>query len=293
MATDHGWEPEQDLLGSLWAKLSNASTPPTFHPLLCHMLDTAAVAEYFWQRVLTDGARRDIAKGFGCSPDHAGKWVRFISALHDLGKASPAFQVKDPTAVRRLMDAGLPCATGRHDAPHGTVTTRTLSPILESAYGVNPETSRRIAAITGGHHGVFPTANQVDVLREESVGGRRWDRLRSQLVSVIAHSIGVSSDTAPVHVENNTAMTIAGFISTADWIASNETYFSHAAVNSPDSPAIDVNAYERKQERRTGSASPGLACPARKGTSTFVRLSVPKPSAAAHPETGVRTGRLT
>ncbi|KAF0168589.1 MAG: hypothetical protein FD161_4967, partial [Limisphaerales bacterium] len=40
------------LLLSFWAKLGSATYPESFHPLLFHLLDVAAVARQLWDEVL-------------------------------------------------------------------------------------------------------------------------------------------------------------------------------------------------------------------------------------------------
>ena len=119
-----------------WAKLSQRDEPDVYHPLLCHMIDVAVVAGEMWSSVLSPGKRSEIAKGLGLgeNQDSAGVWCAFLAGLHDLGKASPDFQLQvsrvRAEVTKRLRGIGLPVKTGRSPktSPHGTITAATLHP---------------------------------------------------------------------------------------------------------------------------------------------------------------------
>src|SRR5436190_21855524 len=69
-----------DRLLSLWAKLPHdKATPPSYHPLLAHLIDVAQVAHAMWQEVLPPAARSRVtsALGLGEDEDIAGHWVAF------------------------------------------------------------------------------------------------------------------------------------------------------------------------------------------------------------------------
>lgn len=86
---------DEDLL-LFWAKLGKVS--PCYHPLICHMIDVAAVATALWHDVLPAETRARISLALGIPEVAAGRWVAVLAGLHDLGKASPAFQFRDPRA---------------------------------------------------------------------------------------------------------------------------------------------------------------------------------------------------
>ena len=86
----------------LWAKTNRDWTNQRcadcrYHPLLCHMLDVAAVAGLVWDQCLNPQLRKRLE----CSPGtDARTQIVFLAGAHDLGKASPGFQKKVPELSR-------------------------------------------------------------------------------------------------------------------------------------------------------------------------------------------------
>src|SRR5206468_2239011 len=102
------------------------------HPLLCHMIDVALVAEAIWREVLSPAARGRIAAALGVGEVAAQRWVGFWAGLHDIGKASPAFARQDRSAWDRIQAAGFPCPPAPPTRiPHGTVTANVLPDLLQ------------------------------------------------------------------------------------------------------------------------------------------------------------------
>ena len=125
-------------LFTCWAKYDPEVGPPSHHPLLCHMLDVSSVAARCGlphsHRV--GGGEMSRAMGLGDDEDAAGEWCGLLAGLHDLGKASPAFQLQvldtRGDVARRLRGIGLPIdrMPGARRTPHGTITAATLPNIL-------------------------------------------------------------------------------------------------------------------------------------------------------------------
>ena len=217
-----------------WAKLSTDEKPPTYHPLLCHMIDVAMVALEMWRRTRSPRYRCEMTKalGFGKDEDTAGLWCAFLAGLHDLGKASPAFQLQvgrvRQEVKERLLASSLwvPKVYGLRHALHGTITSATLPGILKTTFGLDDQTSaHRVGVIVGGHHGTFPTSLQIGKVSSIDIGKDDWDKHRHALVEHLAAAVGVPSDKLPCRFSNATALTLAGFVSVADWIGSNQDFF--------------------------------------------------------------------
>ncbi|MGY4970336.1 HD domain-containing protein [Streptomyces nigrescens] len=54
------------------------------YPLLCHLLDTAAVAGVLWDRVLTEPARRRLAVAVGVEEARLRRLISLWAGLHDV-----------------------------------------------------------------------------------------------------------------------------------------------------------------------------------------------------------------
>lgn len=63
------------------------------HPLICHLLDTAAVAELVWDGLLTAHQRSMVVEALRVSPGQARVLAAFWAGLHDIGKISVPFQL--------------------------------------------------------------------------------------------------------------------------------------------------------------------------------------------------------
>src|SRR5205085_4385549 len=74
----------------LWAKAIRGSNQ--IHRLLYHMIDVGQVALVLWERALNKNLKQTLSEWMKLNVDDAGRLNAFWSSLHDLGKASPAFQ---------------------------------------------------------------------------------------------------------------------------------------------------------------------------------------------------------
>jgi CRISPR-associated endonuclease/helicase Cas3 len=275
-----------------WAKLPRRKEefPPTkFHPLLCHMIDVAAVIEHLWENILPDTLRHRFATDLSLPTEAAGKWLALLAGLHDLGKLSPKFQFKHEAEVlykandsllhQFYLDTnGLRC---RNDAYHQWVTALELPHILSvKPFGVGMRSAKRFGEILGGHHGAFPSSLQLVELEKyqsQCIGGGIWKKARHELTLLLANILEVPLDAKPQstveQIESNAfAMMFAGLVSVADWIGSNTDYFPLAAIRINQVPLINAQNYlcdsrERAEialERLGWHGVPTLAHPAAK-----------------------------
>src|SRR5438046_2642383 len=88
-------------LGAFWGK-SNASGRPNL--LLQHLFDAAAVAELIWDRFLAPAVREKIN---ACCGGAGRQLLSLLCGLHDVGKATPAFQAKVPALAENVRAVGL------------------------------------------------------------------------------------------------------------------------------------------------------------------------------------------
>ena len=129
----------------LWAKTSHDHA--LTHPLICHLIDVAEVAAAMWRTVLPNAIRLQIAAALGMDTDSAGHTLAFWAVLHDLGKASPAFQRRHSPSAAKLAASGLafPPLFAPKTASHGTITAWAIERLLTDKTGASSRIARRLA----------------------------------------------------------------------------------------------------------------------------------------------------
>ena len=227
------------------------------HPLPCHLLDVAAVADRFWRRVLTAPLKQWLADALGTDVAGAGVWITFWAGLHDWGKATPPFQHKCKAALRDLKAAGwkVPRLPERHGLPpHGTMTAVLMWNLLDDdtiAPPLPPKLLQGVAKLVGGHHGTFPCVAAMKLGESKDARGDGWVVLQRRLAADLATTLGVRTAAVPMAGKLPLAVSLylAGLVSVVDWIGSDEQIF-------PFHPTFagDHVAYWRRARRQADEA---------------------------------------
>lgn len=227
-----------------WAKTGegnfHAEGSPKYHPVICHLADTAAVAMQIVKEYLSAAAIATLERGLGLKGESLVKCCGFLAGCHDLGKVSPAFQFQVSDVGKALVGdslydlwSNLPAEIRKGKAPHGTVTAKTLPEFLFDVGLDNNLTkrgakqlSRRLAVIVGGHHGFFPSQSDIDALDDLLCGtkeGCDWQhrRFSQTIFEQLQGFVGLTSSDLPTQCDNAAAMILAGLTTVSDWIASN------------------------------------------------------------------------
>jgi CRISPR-associated endonuclease/helicase Cas3 len=226
---------------TLWAKKARANDPDpaAFHPLICHLLDVGAVAEQMWLHCLPPSGRNWFARQLGLEEEQAARWAIVLAALHDWGKAAPAFQAREQFVSY---------------PPHGLISTHLLKTALQvSPFTMPPEIARRLATVVGGHHGIFPHAadfNAAIFNERKHVGGSVWKAHQQWLLEAVSHLLQIAGTPPPTQLSNPGAVWLAGFISVVDWIGSNQDFFPYAAPGGqvPANFSPDVYLVQARQQ---------------------------------------------
>lgn len=231
-----------------WAKADKGDIT---HPLICHAIDTMAVAELLFEKLLSPWMRTKLASAFAPVGD-ARAWTSLFCGLHDLGKLSPAFQALRRDLAVELM--GEPAATvlrtipdhkelrQRVDTPHGVLTAVHMDRILRQ-WGATRRTAQGVAYAIGGHHGFIPRSATVIEARKKwgDWGGATWNSWCDGLVNELLHRWGLelppTSSWEQVRVELGPLVALSGLTSASDWIASDTRNFPYAGA------AVDLDTY--------------------------------------------------
>ncbi|MGB3307357.1 MAG: CRISPR-associated helicase Cas3' [Thermomicrobiales bacterium] len=283
-------ESVRPLIWHLWAKTDRADQQ-RWHALPYHHIEVGAVAHVLWIDIIPLARKMEWAERLGVDIDLAGRWLGFIAAIHDLGKVSIVFQSLVAEQCVRIA-----CATGgalqiptkvESKLRHGLVSASVLPEILTRRYGVSPLAARRYAIVTGGHHGVLATQQQLATAESEakrSVGIGIWDEMRRELVDWLWQAFELPDD-LPQTIKNTVltyqeAVWLAGLISVTDWIGSDETHFTFktAVATSPLCARCDAEETAREALRQAGWFYQPLDIPCATLTESFHFIKDPFPA---------------
>ena len=234
---------------SLWAKKSKDGSFFGL-PLATHMADSAEVAQKLWKHWLSEGVKQAIGAGIA-ENECVERLFVFLSAVHDLGKATPVFQAKksaygelDRWTAERIQATGLPMKptsyfTSASKTPHALAT----QVLLEHA-----GCDKKNAVILGSHHGKPPdntTLNSCGIgayaenfyLGKE--GNEAWGAVQRELLDFALKLSGFSSVKEIPQPSMAAQVLLSGLVIMADWIASNDANFPYISLD-------DVQAADTK-----------------------------------------------
>lgn len=253
-----------------WGKAQPAqAAASTYHPLVCHCLDVAAVGQQFLHRqpLLT----RRMAQRLAISEQQLVRWLCFWLTLHDLGKFSEAFQSQREDLFeslrRRRPDPSKPY-TMRHDSLGMWIWTDVVcSAVIEQGWLGDFSADHRdglacwARAVTG-HHGQPP------------IEGGSWkqhfhvsdDRTAVTSFTVDMCRLLLGGEFEPLrgfdpdefHAASlELSWTVAGIAVLADWLGSNTTFFPYLDLSAQP---LDLAAYwhEAQQHAKRALDASGL-----------------------------------
>ena len=218
-------------LGALWGK-SASRGGGRISLLLCHLLDTAAVAELMWSRYLAPRTRAlmdELGGGQGA------RLLMWLCGVHDCGKATPAFQAMDPVLAARVRAAGLDWRVERFQKPawrHGIAGGKILSDLLAGLW--DRGNADWVWPLVAGHHGTFPSKKEFWRQEDGEDHGRgpAWRQVQRAVVAVFTRALGYRDlgDVEPRCAPNKAEqLMLSGLVVMADWIASAHEDFPGVA----------------------------------------------------------------
>jgi CRISPR-associated endonuclease/helicase Cas3 len=192
--------------------------------------------EYFWAKTHENGqpgiSVRDHCLNVGCVAEalleRAGASLRALlptgsvtlAALHDVGKISTGFQAKCPAWLAQVgLENAARCERWREgsESDHAKVSQHFLQQVIK------PSEANLWGVAAGAHHGKIQgrRVQAINVISERE----EWERsAREQLLLELVDIFGPLPAHAPLKNHSN-LWSVAGLISVADWIGSNESFF--------------------------------------------------------------------
>ncbi|KUP97431.1 CRISPR-associated helicase/endonuclease Cas3 [Thermobifida cellulosilytica] len=242
---------------SVWAKHDRELG---WLPLWQHMADSAAVAGRLWDEWLPRQVRRLVAEALPGGEEDARRLAVWLAAVHDVGKATPAFacQVEELAAAMRDAGLGMPRREqlpDRRMVPHGLAGQVLLQKWLVERHGWTRRETLQFAIVVGGHHGVPPTnsdISQVNIYRNllctpacEDV----WRRVQDELLDTAAAACGAAQrlgEWQRTKLPQPVQAVLSALVIVADWIASNVDLFPYfSAGQAAPEPGRADTAWKR------------------------------------------------
>ncbi|MFD3328571.1 type I-E CRISPR-associated protein Cse1/CasA [Streptomyces sp. NPDC058701] len=223
---------------TVWAKHDRKTEK--WLPLWRHMADAAAVGGRLWDGWVPRQVRDLVARHLPNGSEDARALVVWLCAVHDIGKATPAFACQVEVLAARMSDGGLKMLTReqfgaeRKRAPHGLAGQVLLEEWLERL-GWPPRNVMAFAVPVGGHHGVPPAHEQFhdlrrhgELLRTPGSSEGLWRAVQTELLDACAAAYGVRERLLrwqSVKLSQPVQAVLSALVIVADWIASNPDLF--------------------------------------------------------------------
>jgi CRISPR-associated endonuclease/helicase Cas3 len=226
----------------LWAKFDKRTYK--IHRLIYHLIDVRQMVLVIWQQGLNEKLKQEIAGWLQLDIDETGQLIAFWAALHDLGKASPAFQdhTNLPFKPRQRIRLELKAAgfkfPDRSDsevrARHEIISSWILN---EGGMALHQpwlpdELKNKVTQVIGGHHGSWPPTTAFDAknLKPADTGIEHeiWTLARCNLIQdlvALGQPPAVNDFRLDETLDNVMLTLISGIISVADWLGSNDQFF--------------------------------------------------------------------
>ncbi|MFJ4879384.1 CRISPR-associated helicase Cas3' [Streptomyces sp. NPDC088745] len=234
---------------AVWAKYDRGSEG--WLPLWRHMEDSAAVAGLVWDEWLPTNVRALVAGSLPGGEAEARRLLVWLAAVHDIGKATPAFACQVDSLADVMRGQGLEMRTQRAYGPerklgpHALAGQLLLGEWLQGRYGWAGRQSEQFAVVVGGHHGVPPDHLQITdldahphLVRTRGASRAVWRRAQEELLDACAEEYGVGGLLAgwrAVKISQPVQVLLGAVVILADWIASNPDLFPYFPQESPRS----------------------------------------------------------
>jgi CRISPR-associated endonuclease/helicase Cas3 len=252
-------------ISSFWGKAKpiDQNTEQSWHPLVYHCLDVAAVASVVLEQ--DTFRRKQLAHQLGFRDEReATNLILLITMMHDLGKFMPQFQACVPELFHKLQGHhrnDFKALSHHHDALGRTIFEEFIAePWRTEIETTSPEIDpfelevfiEAIAVVTTGHHGTPCSSvdlcfNDPEYLPEnirQSIF-TFWDEAKA------LHNPTFQSWHKPA--SKTWSYLLNGFITFCDWLGSNQTYFPYTKpTQSFDAYWFEAQDKARKAYRDTG-----------------------------------------
>lgn len=169
-----------------------------------------------------------------------GNSAEVAAALHDLGKVSPGYQLKYfRDSIAGICPDLAKRGVGDFEPPyHATISEAAISGVLGTNLAPHP-----LAVAVGAHHGIRDEPQTESDAASERMGGPAWAAQRRGLYDELVKTYGPLDPDANLDVD-----LLAGLISVADWLGSDEDLFPPEGL----STSVDLAIHAKKALQDSG-----------------------------------------
>ncbi|WP_443071775.1 type I-E CRISPR-associated protein Cse1/CasA [Streptomyces sp. NBC_01477] len=216
-------------------------------PLRQHMADSGAVAGKLWDEWLPGNIKGLIGEALPDGTDDGRRIVVWLAAVHDAGKATPAFACQVESLADAMRGVGLEMpyqkqfGESRKLAPHGLAGQLLIQEWLSERHGWSARISGQFAIVAGGHHGVPPGHQRIhdlllhpELLRTPGTSEATWKGLQFELLDACARAAGVEGrfwSWKAVKLPQPVQVALTAIVILSDWIASSAELFPYASLD--------------------------------------------------------------
>ena len=203
---------------NLWGKKKAYDDKLYWLPLLTHLNDTQAIIKYLYENYLSQNQRNIIAL--------PSSLIGTLGFLHDFGKITPAFQLKQSRPYNEALDQAVLAKLGSLSLPSQLPLADKSPHNVTGAYLLR---STCFASIIASHHGTTPTKRELLLQRvyRDNYGDSTWTNLRQEFLAIAVKDLSSKEKDMLYHasLSQDQQILLLGLVMMADWLASNENYF--------------------------------------------------------------------
>ena len=198
--------------GFLWAK----SNP--YKQLLPHMIDVGYCAKTYLESPASAALLAFLTDQWKCSKEKAIAFVAYLSALHDIGKATPQFQMQNEEQLHRLRETpirdilpGNMLPPVRHEYLSGRIVKR-----FWKNRGTRIQICDAYSCILTLHH---QKPDESD--RRKPRVHDKWQQIQDELEKYICTEFSFSGELPDSGTLDSVCILLTGILILCDWVASS------------------------------------------------------------------------
>ncbi|MDR3136390.1 MAG: CRISPR-associated endonuclease Cas3'' [Coriobacteriales bacterium] len=244
----------------LWGK-SGDTDSDLWLPLFVHLSDTAEIAAILWDEWVAPGVKQAITDGLyslaaGGTERRAGAFEHatvfeheagfernavlaksalvLLALLHDVGKATPIFQMAPDHPFRHNNAGMLADHVENTNLVFPGKVRKAPTPHALTSFGILKRHGwhESFAVIAGSHHGRPPSQDEIRIIMEAwkdqtGFNNKSWRGVQDELVMWAEQQIelGILKQIKAHRLSKQAQILLTGLVIMADWIASDEQRF--------------------------------------------------------------------